>query len=74
MQFMMNQSITEANETLYMRTRVGNLTFEGVDSPLLHMGDSGGDIGAAINSSIPFDRFGWYYGVSTVGSETTIQH
>jgi len=61
MQFMMDQSIIQGNETMFMRVRIGNLTFEGIDSPLLHMGDLGGDIGAAINASIPYDRFGWFY-------------
>ena len=64
MQFMMNETLRQGNETMFMRARVGNLTFEGIDSPLLHMGDLGGDIGAAINASIPYDRFGWFYSVS----------
>ena len=67
MQVVMNQSITAANETLFMRARIGNLTFDGIDSPLLHMGDGDmGDIGAAINESIPYDKFGWFYTVSTL--------
>ena len=65
MQAVINQSIVTAEEGLFMRARIGNLTFEGIDSPLLHMGDGDiGDIGAAINESIPYDRFGWFYTVS----------
>ena len=64
MQFMMNETLKQANERMFIRARIGNLTFEGIDSPLLHMGDLGGDIGAAINESIPYDRFGWFYSVS----------
>ena len=44
--------------------RVGDLTFDGVDSELLHIGDAVGQIG----DSIPFDRFGWFYDRN--GSET----
>ena len=64
MQFMMNETLKQANERLFMRARIGNLTFDGIDSPLLHMGDLGGDIGAAINATIGNDRFGWFYSVS----------
>jgi scavenger receptor class B protein 1 len=64
MQFMMEESIKQANETMFMRTRIGNLTFEGIGSPLLEMGDVGGPMGDAINASIPYDKFGWFYSVS----------
>ena len=30
------------------QVRVGNLTFDGVDSQMLHMGDVDGDLGEAI--------------------------
>ena len=63
MQYMLGESISQANETLYIKTMVRNLTFDGIDSPLLHMGDIDGDLGAAINNSIPFDKFGWFYSV-----------
>ena len=46
------------------KVRVGDLTFDGVDSELLHIGDAVGQIG----DSIPFDRFGWFYDRN--GSET----
>ena len=64
MQFMMNKTLKQANEKLFMRAKIGNLTFDGLDSPLLHMGDLGGDIAAAFNASTPYDRFGWFYSVS----------
>ena len=63
MQYMLGESIKQSNETLYIKTLVSNLTFDGIDSPLLHMGDIDGDLGAAINNSIPFDKFGWFYSV-----------
>jgi len=61
MQYMMNDTLKQENESLFMRARIGNLTFDGLDSPLIQMGDLGGDIGDAINASIPYDRFGWFY-------------
>ena len=64
MQFMMNETLGMNNQTVFMRARIGNLTFDGIDSPLLHMEDIGGAMGDAINASIPFDRFGWFYSVS----------
>ena len=63
MQVVLGQSIIQANESLFLKTAVSNLTFDGIDSPLLHMGDIDGDLGAAINNSIPFDKFGWFYSV-----------
>ena len=64
MQVMMNVSIDKANETMFMKTSIRNLTFDGIGSPLLEMGDIGGDMGDAINASIPYDKFGWFYSVS----------
>jgi len=61
MQVMLGTSIQKSNETMFLKTAISNLTFDGIDSPLLHMGDIGGDLGTAINNSIPFDRFGWFY-------------
>jgi len=61
MQVMMNVSIDQANETMFMKTSIRNLTFDGIGSPLLEMGDIGGDMGDAINASIPYDKFGWFY-------------
>jgi len=59
--FMMDFSFKETNESLFMKTKVSNITFDGIDSPLLHMGENT-SLSGAIN--IPFDRFGWFYGVS----------
>ena len=64
MQEMLGMSIGMYNETLFMKATIGNLTFDGIDSPLLHMGDIGGDLGDMIQGTIPFDRFGWFYDVS----------
>ena len=65
MQIVMNQTIEAAGERMFMKVRIGDLTFDGIDSDLLHMGDGDlGDIGEAINASIPYDRFGWFYSVS----------
>jgi len=61
MQYMMNETLRQANETMFMRARIGNLTFEGIDSAMLHMQDIGGEMGDAINASIPYDKFGWFY-------------
>lgn len=63
MRLMMDSTLKLYNQTLFMKARVGNLTFEGIDSELLHMGDdTESEIGDAINANIPFDRFGWFYG------------
>ena len=63
MQYMLGVSISQAREELFMKYKVANLTFDGVDSPLLDMGDIGGDLGEAIHSRFPYDKFGWFYGV-----------
>jgi hypothetical protein len=60
---MMDQSFKQNNDSLFMKARVGNITFDGIDSPLLHMGEDS-QLAGAIN--IPFDRFGWFYGVRCV--------
>merc|ERR1719339_727242 len=51
----------EEHEKMIIKVRVGNLTFDGVDSEMLHLGDVGDDLGDAISANIPFDRFGWFY-------------
>jgi len=68
MRFMMDHSLKDFGEELFVKVRVGNLTFEGIDSPLLHMGDDAGPLKPAIEGNIPFDKFGWFYGRN--GSET----
>ena len=67
MQNMLGASIKANNETLFMKAVIRNLTFDGIDSPLLHMGDEAGDspLGDMLDNQIPFDRFGWFYDVST---------
>ena len=68
MQYMLGLTIPTYNEQLYMKARVGNLTFDGVDSPLLHMSDETDDptFGNMLDNQIPFDRFGWFYDVSSM--------
>jgi len=62
MRAMMDQALKLCNETMFMKVRVGNLTFDGVDSEMLHLGDSAmPDLEEAISANIPFDRFGWFY-------------
>ena len=56
----MDASFKANNDSLFIRTSVSNVTFDGIDSPLLHMGDDS-PLAGAIN--IPYDRFGWFYGV-----------
>ena len=64
MQNMLGASIKLNNETLFMKAVIRNLTFDGIDSPLLHMGDeAGGMLGEMLENQIPFDRFGWFYDV-----------
>ena len=67
MQYMMGEIIRQEGEELFRKYKVANLTFDGVDSPLLHMGDFDGDlgqvIGQVVNSSFPYGKFGWLYGV-----------
>lgn len=46
-----------------MKYKVANLTFDGVDSPLFHMGDIDGNVGSIIDSRFPYGKFGWFYGV-----------
>ena len=50
-----------------MKYRVANLTFDGLDSPLLYTGDVGGELGDMLsdfmNQRFPFGKFGWFYGV-----------
>ena len=60
---MLGVSMTEAGEELFMKYTVSNLTFEGLDSPLLHMGDIDDIIGQIVNSRFPYGKFGWLYGV-----------
>ena len=65
MQNMLGASIKANNENLFMKAVIRNLTFDGIDSPLLHMGDdAGGMLGDMLDNQIPFDRFGWFYDVS----------
>merc|ERR1711892_18165 len=61
MRYVMNETFYLNNERLFIKARVGNITFDGIDSPLLHMGDVGGMLGDAINQNVPYDRFGWFY-------------
>ena len=65
MQYMLGMSIDLYNETLFIKAVVRNLTFEGIDSPLLHMSDEAGNsmLADMIESQVPFDRFGWFYEV-----------
>ena len=65
MRIVIDESIKQANESLFLVTSVRNITFDGIDSPLLHMGNGGGDINAALDGIFPFDRFGYFYDVST---------
>ena len=63
MQYMLGEMIRQTNETLFMKYKVANLTFDGVDSPLLHAGDVDEIIGHLVNSRFPYGKFGWLYGV-----------
>jgi len=55
---MMDVTFGITGDELFMKAVIRNITFDGIDSPLLHMGDNGMDL----NLPIPFDRFGWFYG------------
>ena len=65
MQNMLGTSIRLYNETLFMKAVIRNLTFDGIDSPLLHMADEAGSgmLGDMLANQVPFDRFGWFYDV-----------
>ena len=60
---MLGEILRQTGEELFMKYKVANLTFDGVDSPLLHMGDIDGDLGTIANSRFPYGKFGWFYGV-----------
>merc|ERR1712156_832550 len=62
MRGMMDFALGLCNEEMFIKVRVGNLTFDGVDSEMLHMGDVDGDLGEKISGILPWDRFGWFYG------------
>ena len=68
MQYMLGMSISLYQENLFLKTKIGNLTFDGIDSPLLHMADESGNgmLGDMLENQIPFDRFGWFYDVSLI--------
>lgn len=69
MRGMMDMAFNVVNESLFMKATVGNLTFGGLDSPLLHLGDfAGPELEEAISNNFPFERFGWFYARN--GSET----
>ena len=63
LQYLLGESFSQAGEKLFMKYKVANLTFDGVDSPLFHMGDIDGNIGAILDSRFPYGKFGWFYGV-----------
>jgi len=52
-------------QELFLKTNIRNITFDGIESELLTMLD-GTPMEGAIQ--MPFDKFGWFYGVSFVGS------
>ena len=66
MQYMLGTTFNLFQENLFMKVTVGNLTFDGINSPLLHMADESGNggLGDMLENQIPFDRFGWFYDVS----------
>ena len=75
MQNMLGMSIRLNNETLFMKAVIRNLTFDGIDSPLLHMGDdAGGMLGDMLDNQIPFDRFGWFYDVRSFCNSKLYHH
>ena len=57
----MNTLFQKTNQTLFMKTNVRNITFDGIDSPLLTIFE-----GTIMEGTIqmPFDKFGWFYDVS----------
>ena len=55
---MMDQTITQFNEKLFIKTNISAITFDGIDDDMLHINDQMPEI------DIPFDRFGWFYDVS----------
>ena len=66
LQVMMNLLLEQSNERLFMRVNIRELTFDGVDSPLLHMGDYDGELGNIFDEIFPSDRFAWFYSVSII--------
>jgi len=62
MRALMDMGIKGANESLFLKTYVANLTFDGIVSPLLQMGDEDlGDFGSVIDSVFPEDHFSYFY-------------
>ena len=72
MQYALGSSIEAYNETLFINATIRNLTFDGIDSDLLHMGDVPGMLGDMLDNQIPFDRFGWFYDVGLIISTLRI--
>ena len=59
----MDQTLKINGDELFMKTNVLNITFAGIESDLLTM-----MVGTPLEGAIqmPFDKFGWFYDVSTV--------
>merc|ERR1719394_1505417 len=55
----MNDVFRVTGEEMFMFTTVRNVTFDGIDTPLLTMME-----GTVLEDMVtmPFDKFGWFYG------------
>ena len=61
----MEGAFQSTEQELFLKTNIRNITFDGIESELLTMLDEAG-MEEAIQ--MPFDKFGWFYGVGLVGS------
>lgn len=64
---MFNEMVNEVNTTVFVSKSVREFLFDGYDDPLL---DAAQVLKHLVNVTIPFDKFGWFYGVSISSLDT----
>ena len=62
MKVMFNEMVNNVDTQIFVTKTATELLFDGYDDPLL---DAAAVIKYLVNISIPFDKFGWFYSVSS---------